>query len=307
VRPATAARGVTGSTHMRVPAILPTTQPAPQASTEPTRDAASADFRQALEQAQRVRPDATTVKPTRTPLTGTQAASALAQAWKQRHGRAADPGTITLLTAHWAHETDRGRAMLNFNFGGIKGKGPEGLQTSYVTHEGSGSSRARQVDTFRAYSSAESGARDYLELLGRRYPQALAAAEAGEPAAFVRALKAGGYFTADEQSYQRSIAALNAQARAGGLNEIGVAAPDAPDDLEGPPLQELTESAFLPFDGFLLNSFSPDVTAGERSSLLEPPTGAREGSGFSVFLDLLDVTLRRQDLVRTDPKRTGGT
>ena len=161
------------------------------------------------------------VAPARTPLTGSQAADALQSAWQGAMGRAPSQHTLSILVGQWAHETGRGSAMLNYNFGGIKGTSPSGASTVYATHEGSGTSAVQIRDRFRAYDSPEQGASDYLSLLQRRYPDALHAAERGDPVGFVQALKARGYFTGDETAYAKSVAGLAQRALALGFDEIG--------------------------------------------------------------------------------------
>jgi hypothetical protein len=167
------------------------------------------------------------VAPARTPLTGSQAADALQAAWQGAMGRAPSQNTLSVLVGQWAHETGRGSAMLNYNFGGIKGTGPSGGSTVYATHEGSGANEVQIRDRFRAYDNAEAGASDYLSLLQRRYPEALQAAERGDPVGFVQALKARGYFTGDEASYAKSVAGLAQRALAAGFDEIGANEPGA--------------------------------------------------------------------------------
>src|SRR6266571_5017730 len=54
--------------------------------------------------------------PTRTPLTGGEAASALSKAWQAVTGQAPNPKLLSVLVAQWAHETGRGESMLNYNF-----------------------------------------------------------------------------------------------------------------------------------------------------------------------------------------------
>jgi hypothetical protein len=174
------------------------------------------------------------VAPARTPLTGSQAADALQAAWQGAMGRAPSQNTLSILVGQWAHETGRGSAMLNYNFGGIKGTGPSGASTVYTTHEGAGASAIQLRDRFRAYDSPEQGASDYLSLLQRRYPDALQAAERGDPVGFVQALKARGYFSGDEAAYAKSVAGLAQRALALGFDEIGssdTAAVGAPDTI----------------------------------------------------------------------------
>ncbi len=193
------------------------------------------DFASQLERAGST-PSAREVAASATRLSGEQAASALGRAWRERFGHSPTRPTLSVLTAQWAHETGRGRSMMNFNFGGIKGTGPSGLSAVYGTREGHGASERHVEDGFRAYHSAAEGASDYLNLLARRYPQAIEAADRGDPAAFVRSLHEGGYFTASPESYQRSVTLLARQALEEGFSALGAAEPGAAAiDLASPP------------------------------------------------------------------------
>jgi mannosyl-glycoprotein endo-beta-N-acetylglucosaminidase len=157
----------------------------------------------------------------RTRLSGEQAANAISQAWQERFGEPPSQGTLSILVAHWAHETGRGESMLNYNFGGIKGSSPGGLSAAYKTREGFGENEQRIVARFRAYESATEGARDYVDLLARRYGDAVDNASREDAPGFVRALKAKGYFTGEEQAYVKSVSSLAAQAQARGFDAIG--------------------------------------------------------------------------------------
>ncbi|MEY4551331.1 MAG: hypothetical protein RL685_7526 [Pseudomonadota bacterium] len=200
-------------------------QPGDRAAPDP---AASAAFARALEGAGRANPAspgaaARHVAAQRTPLSGGEAAEALKGAWQGLTGQPPSAQTLSVLVGQWAHETGRGSAMLNYNFGGIKGTGPTGASTVYRTREGSGASEIQIQDRFRAYDTAEQGASDYLSLLTRRYPDALQAAERGDPAGFVQALKSRGYFTGDEAAYTKSVSALARQALSTGFDALGAA------------------------------------------------------------------------------------
>lgn len=159
--------------------------------------------------------------PARTPLTGSQAASALSTAWRTVTGQPPNPKLLSVLVAQWAHETGRGEAMLNYNFGGIKGSAPSGLSAVYRTHEGSGETARITSDRFRAYRSAGEGAADYVRFLRARFPAALGAAQAGDASGFVHELKRSGYFTDNEESYARSVSDLARRAERDGFDSIG--------------------------------------------------------------------------------------
>jgi hypothetical protein len=163
---------------------------------------------------------ATLVTPERTPLSGTEAAQAIESAWTSVIGAPPSRSTVAVLTAQWAHETGRGKSMLNYNFGGIKGTGPSGLSAAYGTKEGWGASEVHITDNFRAYRSAEEGAKDYIGFLARKFPKAIDAAKGGDPDTFVRALKERGYFTGNEAAYRTSVAALSARALEQGFDAV---------------------------------------------------------------------------------------
>lgn len=115
-------------------------------------------------------------------------------------GSRPEPRTSTLLTAHWALETDSGRCMPGHNFAGIKAA-PTAAGKNFLTVEGYGATRREISARFRMYESAEAGAHDYVRLLSTRYPEAVAAARAGDSQGFAQALARGGYFTAAPEAY----------------------------------------------------------------------------------------------------------
>ena len=153
----------------------------------------------------------------------------LGNAWAGVFGQPADAKTSALLTAHWALETDAGRAMPGFNFAGIKASAAApGAELRTV--EGHGATRREVSARFRVYDSAEAGAHDYVSLLKSRYPAAIEAARAGDAPAFSRALAQGGYFTADPHAYASGLAQRLAEVESGTLSG-GVPSAPAPGSL----------------------------------------------------------------------------
>jgi hypothetical protein len=214
----------------------------------------------------RTRADTVTlVKPQRTQLSGSEAAQAIESAWTSVMGEPPGQSTVAVLTAQWAHETDRGRAMLNYNFGGIKGTGPSGLSASYGTKEGSGASQVHITDTFRAYRTPEEGAKDYVSLLARRFPKAVDAAKAGDPAGFVRALKERGYFTGDETAYRNNVSLLSAQALEQGFDAVSTPGSPTPASFSYEPepvaSMDFRAAQGVPFDASMARDISVDPAA----------------------------------------------
>lgn len=66
----------------------------------------------------------------------------------------------------------------------------------------------RHGSSFRAFTGAVVGARDYFGFIQRHYTEAYAAALAGDAAGFVHGLKKVGYFTADEAPYRTAVVSL---------------------------------------------------------------------------------------------------
>lgn len=177
--------------------------------------------------------DAGEVHPELTSLTGDAAAQALRKAWRRAKGELPSLPLLVILTAHWAHETAAGASMFNYNFGGIKGRGPEGLNCLRRSREGFGIRTRVKRGRFRAYPNAASGADDYVSLLLRKYAMAIEAAEGGDAAAFVSELRRGGYFTGSEETYVRSLCQRTIRAREwarsalAGIPSVVKSSPDA--------------------------------------------------------------------------------
>ncbi len=119
-------------------------------------------------------------------------------------GQRPSRSTAQLLTAHWALETDAGRAMPGHNFAGIKAN-PHARGEVFDTIEGHGATQREVRARFRVYDSPEAGALDYVRLLDAHYPAALEAARVGDTTAFAQALARGGYFTADPAAYSSGL------------------------------------------------------------------------------------------------------
>jgi hypothetical protein len=152
--------------------------------------------------------------------------AALAKAHQEVTGEPASNGLLDILTAHVSLETAGGTRMFNYNFGGIKGRSPAGETARYMTHEvlANGEKKAMS-QPFRAYSTLQEGAADYLQVMRSRFPEALEQARGGDPAAFASALKRRGYYTASEESYTSAIKRLTGDSTSTGRVQ-GAVSPD---------------------------------------------------------------------------------
>lgn len=168
----------------------------------------------------------------RTPLPPREAAEALGRAWQDVLGEPPPPGAVGVLWAQWALETGRGRAMVGFNFGNIKGAGPGGKSTVMATREGFGATEHGVRARFRAYDGVDEGARDYVRTLSDHYPGAITAARQGNAPAFVDALVRGRYFTADPVAYRRGVVGLAREFQRVGPASRGVLSVDQPNQAQ---------------------------------------------------------------------------
>jgi hypothetical protein len=167
----------------------------------------------------------------RTPVSQADLRSAIGRAYTKVTGKSASAATLDTLTAQASLETGRGGSMYNYNFGGIKGHSASGDTADYVTHEVLGGQDVKIKQGFRAYSSLDEGAEDYVKVLQKRFSGALDAAGSGNVDSFAHALKQEGYYTASETSYASALRSLSGQTGTSPASNVGTTSPTAPGDL----------------------------------------------------------------------------
>jgi len=148
---------------------------------------------------------------------------------------------LALVLAQSALETGRWASMMDWNFGGVKASTK--IDHTYfwtsecvtpaaaekLVRESTATAPARMAKDqtkcepgkvrvsvgprhplarFRAYESAEAGARDYLGLLSRRTQAWEVVNTTADAKAFVRAIKASGYFSGPEALYLSNVASM---------------------------------------------------------------------------------------------------
>ncbi len=143
-----------------------------------------------------------------TPMEPADAARHLAVAWEAVIGEPANARTVSVLWAQWALETGRGRWMMDYNFAGLKGRGPSGGSAMWWTWEETDDGPKRIRGRFRAYASPDEGAKDYVDMLKRRYPECIEAARRGDTPTFILTLERRGYFTEKPKAYGRAVGSL---------------------------------------------------------------------------------------------------
>jgi hypothetical protein len=207
---------------------------------------------------------ATYVHPRLTPMTFEQAALAMKAGLRAELGRDPSLEVLALALAKCALETGRFRAIWNWNFGNIKAgpkypgmftcielnevlreKGrdvvvwfsPEGKldkKGGKVVAERSAVPPGHPQTRMRAHANEFDGAMRYAEFMHRdaagNVRPMWKALLLGEPVAFVRAMKAAGYFTAPEAAYAKAVGSLFKEFRLKLEGKAPELAPDLPED-----------------------------------------------------------------------------
>lgn len=218
---------------------------------------------------------ATLVPDELTPLDAKNVARAFRSAYETVCGVSPTKECLALLVAQSALETGRWKSIHCFNFGNVKAS-PDyyGFYCQFRCNEVI-NGKVQWFDpphpqcNFRAFQSAESGALDHIRFLAtrKRYAYAWQVAQAGTPLAFVEALKAAGYFTADAGPYARAVVSLWKE-YLGMLERMGeehdTEPPPPPDD--EPSLHELALAAKANYDpvrggGANLSEYETEDTA----------------------------------------------
>ncbi len=171
-----------------------------------------------------------------TTATVEEVARALRGAWVDLFGGEPSRASIILLLAQGALETGRWKSMHNWNLGNAKA-GADVDHCFFRCNEVMSQRAAAEIhmksttgtveigrvdgnnvvvwfnpphpySRFRAYRDLDEGAAGYLAMMHKRFRMAWEQVLQGDPIAFVHALKAGNYFTADAVEYSKSVASL---------------------------------------------------------------------------------------------------
>lgn len=172
------------------------------------------------------------VEPVKTPLSFDEALVCMRQGIHVATGTPPSDPALALALAKTALETGRWQHMYCWNLGNIKaGDNYVGMYTAYPCNEVINGkvvwfSPSGQLDRkggvvtglawavppghpqtrFRAYANAYDGAQQYVDFVANgRYRDAWQRLLDGDAAGYVHALRARGYFTADEATYLRGV------------------------------------------------------------------------------------------------------
>jgi hypothetical protein len=165
----------------------------------------------------------------RTIITPTQAIDAIWHAHVDLFGGYCPVKLLEILAAQSALETGRWHSMFSWNFGNIRGHGPDGATQAIAgADEIIDGKRVVVPDGFAAYKDRLEGAREFVRFLGvatkppapNRYQAAWEAATDGDVAGYCRELRAHGYFTADLGQYTRGVQGTVDWLRSGPMPEF---------------------------------------------------------------------------------------
>jgi hypothetical protein len=157
---------------------------------------------------------------TQTKVDPAELRSALRLAWWALFNDDPTRETLSVLLAQWAQETGRGKACWNNNLGNQKYPAPPvelgslGDWQFYACAENRKDGSQYWIYPpnrgccFQAFRTLRLGALAYLGLLARRYRRSWDALCSGDPARFVEAIRAQGYFTGDLDDYRRGVVSL---------------------------------------------------------------------------------------------------
>lgn len=153
------------------------------------------------------------VKRVKTDVSEAQMAQAIIEAWAQLFGEKPSKEQVAIILAQNALETGHRKFMWNFNVGNITtdGKGVFDYYDDLTTDEQIKPGVWKSMNLkYRAYPSLKDGALDYLKILSKssRYAKAWQSILHPDPVAFSKALKAGGYYTANEAPYTKTLSSL---------------------------------------------------------------------------------------------------
>jgi len=143
---------------------------------------------------------------------------------KELYGKDLPFESIAILLAHSALETGRWRVGLHrWNFGNIRAYPAKLKEDEYFTMFKCGeilSQVAEEVffepphpnSVFRAFTSREEGIKHHLKfLMKKRYKKAWEMLLVGNAAGYSHELRAGGYYTANEKLYTRTLVKLTSE------------------------------------------------------------------------------------------------
>lgn len=142
----------------------------------------------------------------RTPTPDTSLVPAMRAAYVEQLGHAPSSETLAILLGQIALECGHGGECMNFNLGNYKrGPGPDWCSFQTFEYVGTPPVRTEMVCEFSAWPTLEDATAFFVAGLFTRYPEAWAAAVAGDAQAFAAGLRQRGYYTAPLAAYAAGV------------------------------------------------------------------------------------------------------
>jgi|SRR6185436_2642857 len=152
------------------------------------------------------------VKRVKTNVSTEQITQAVINAWVELFHVVPSKEQIAMVLAQNALETGHRKSMWNYNIGNITtdGKGGYDFFDDLPTDEQVKPGVWKKMSLkYRAYPSLKEGMQDYLKFIsGKKYANAWQHILHPNPAAFSKALKQSGYYTANEAPYTKTLTKL---------------------------------------------------------------------------------------------------
>lgn len=152
------------------------------------------------------------VQRVRTEVSEPQMAQAIIEAWRDMFGTVPAKEQVALVLAQNSLETGARKSMWNYNIGNITTNGKDSYDyfDDLKTDEQITPGVWKKMNLkYRAYPTLKDGAKDYLKLLSsKHYSNAWEHIKNPDPAAFSKALKQSGYYTANEAPYTKTLSSL---------------------------------------------------------------------------------------------------
>ncbi len=152
------------------------------------------------------------VSRTQTNVSQSQMEDTIRESWNELFGYKPSNEQIAMIMAQNSLETNNRKSMWNYNIGNLTtdGKGQYNFFDDLTTNEQVKPKVWKKLRLkYRAYTSLKEGVLDYLKFLkGKKYSSAWEHIENPNPEKFSKALKAAGYYTANEAPYTKAISKL---------------------------------------------------------------------------------------------------
>jgi hypothetical protein len=147
----------------------------------------------------------------KTEVSDSEMKAAIANSWRSLFGETPTEEQVALIMAHIDLETGHRKAMWNYNIGNITTDGSSDYYDDLTTEEQISPGQWKSMNLkYRAYPSLQDGVLSYLRTLSKnpRYANAWKHIIEPDPEAYSKALKSGGYYTASEKGYTKTLKTL---------------------------------------------------------------------------------------------------